>query len=275
MRDKFIHVNSQNEIIDFLSLGIYANSNELRDFEWTVNSNDNVITSMTRGIVKKTIPFLFYCNEKRANEIKNMFYEHFEIDVLTKQKGYFEINGYRYYCYLTRSKKSDYLYSKRQLRLSVEITTDKGYWIKEKEYVLNVFESERAISNAKKYAYSYPYSYSGQKGLINIQNDSIDECDAIIRMFGPATNPFIKIGDVVYQVNAIIDKNEYFEINTEERTVFKISNFGTKTNAFMYRSNSRANFFLKIPSGALRVSWNGSFKGDITLIEKRSEPKWI
>lgn len=275
MLENFRHVNSRNEVLDFLSLGIYVNENELRDYEWSVNTDNNSIISITRGVVRKTIPFIFYCSEEKANEIKNSFYEHFEIDVVNMNKGYFEINGYKYYCFLTKSKKSDYLSSKRLLRIDVEITTDKPFWVNEKSYTLNAYESERTISNAKRYSYFYPYSYNGQKGLINIINESIHECDAIIRMFGPAVNPFVKIGDVVYQINAIIDKNEYFEINTEDRTIFKISNFGSKLNAFMYRSNDRGNFFLKIPSGALRVTWNGLFKGDITLIDKRSEPKWI
>ena len=95
MLDRITHINSNNETLDFTSLGIFVNYNDLRNFEWIVKSNNNRITGFYKGIVKKTIPFVFLvANQQKANEIKNQFYEHFEIDILKKEKGYFEINGY-------------------------------------------------------------------------------------------------------------------------------------------------------------------------------------
>lgn len=276
MLEKFKHVNSQNHVLDFLSLGIYANANELRDYEWSVTSENDSITGLTRGVAKKTIPFVFYCSEEKANEIKNKFYEHFEIDILKQEKGYFEINGYRYYCFLTKSKKSDYFKSKRLLKLSVEVTTDRPFWIKETDYILydSKTDSNIAIIESKTYTYAYPYVYRKEKGMSNIINESFIEADAVIRMYGICTNPFIKIGDNLYQVNIILDANEYLEINTYNRTIYKISNYGTKTNVFNFR-NKDYNCFEKIPSGAVQVTWNGLFKVEIIIIDKRSEPLWL
>ena len=124
MRENLIHVNSRNEVLDFKKLGTLVNYNELRDYEWSYSSENNVITGFTKGIVKKTIPFVFFTNEDKADEIKNKFYEHFDVDVLSKEPGYFKIGDYKYYCYLTKSKKTNYLIDKRYLELSVEITTD-------------------------------------------------------------------------------------------------------------------------------------------------------
>lgn len=81
MLDRIKHVNSNDEVLDFTSLGIYVNSNDLRDFEWQVKSNNNKITGFYKGIVTKTIPFVFIVNNDKADEIKDTFYEHFEIDV--------------------------------------------------------------------------------------------------------------------------------------------------------------------------------------------------
>ena len=58
MRENLIHVNSRNEVLDFKKLGTLVNYNELRDYEWSYSSENNVITGFTKGIVKKTIPFV-------------------------------------------------------------------------------------------------------------------------------------------------------------------------------------------------------------------------
>lgn len=59
MLDRIIHVNSNNEVLDFSSLGMYVNYNDLRDFEWQVKTKNDRITGFYKGVVKKTIPFVF------------------------------------------------------------------------------------------------------------------------------------------------------------------------------------------------------------------------
>lgn len=272
MLESFKHTNSNNETLDFLSLGIYANSNDLRDFEWTVSSDNNRITGFSKGVVKKTIPFIFYVSEDKANEIKNKFYEHFEIDVLRQSKGYFEINGYKYYCYLTKSVKSDYLNTKRLLQLKAEITTDDSYWVKETTKTINFGELSES-TDALKYSFTYPFIYRNLNS-VNITNDDFIESDGIIRIYGSAINPLLKIGDNIYQVNDSIDENEYIEIDTKNKTIYKYSKYGDMTNIFHLR-NKEYNVFKPIPNGQINVSANASFKADIVIIERRGEPKWI
>lgn len=67
MLDKITHTNSNNETLDFTSLGIFVNYNELRDYEWEIKSSNNRITGFTKGIVKKPIPFKFCVDEDLAN----------------------------------------------------------------------------------------------------------------------------------------------------------------------------------------------------------------
>jgi hypothetical protein len=272
MLDKIIHVNSNGETLDFFSLGIYVNYNDLRDYEWQVKSNNDKITGFYKGIVNKTIPFVFYVNENKANEIKNKFYEHFEIDVLRQSKGYFEINGYKYYCYVIKSVKSDYLIDKKLLYIQVETTTDDSYWIKETTKTINFSELDGSTDSLK-YAFTYSFVYRGLNS-VNIMNDNFIETDGIIRIYGNAINPLVKIGENIYQVNDTLDDNEYLEIDTKEKTIYKYSSYGDKTNIFHLR-NKEYDVFKPIPSGQVNVSANAGFKVDIVMIERRGEPKWI
>ena len=83
-----------------------------------------------------------------------------------------------------------------------------------------------------------------------------------------------KINNNIYQVNSTIEEAEYIEINTFDKTIFKYSNYGDKTNIFNLR-NKEYNVFEPIPNGPINITANGDFKVDIICIERRGEPKWI
>lgn len=270
MLDRITHTNSNNETLDFTSLGIFVNYNDLRNFEWGVKSKNNKITGFGKGIVNKTIPFVFLVDQQKANEIKDQFYEHFEIDILKEEKGYFEINGYKYYCFAIKSTKSKYLIDKRLLYLEVGITTDDSDWIKETTYTAD-FSSMQARTTTK-YPFTYPFTYSAPKS-VNIINDFFTDSHAVIRIYGRCTNPVVNINDNTYQLYVTLNAGEYAEIDTLHMTITKYSSDGAQTNIFNSRNKSY-DTFKKIPQGSFDVTAVGAEKVDIVLIERRSEPKW-
>lgn len=290
MRDKITHTNSLGETIDFSASRIYIEQNDLRDFEWKVVSKNERITGMTKGIVKKTIPFVISVDSARANEVKNMFFEHFEKDILRKAQGFFEINGYKLYGYVTKSVKSSYLIHKRCLKLTIEYTCDNPYWIKETttSYIGAERDIRTNIVGVARVGYAtltgeelshYPYGYSyGYGSFANINhvlvNNHYDESDFIIIINGKAKNPIIDIDNQRYELNYEIMENEYVIINSSEKTITLYKNDGSKVNIYNYR-NKKEYIFTKIPSGEHSVRWNGNFDFSMTLIGKRSEPEWI
>lgn len=270
MLERFKHVNSAGDVLDFLGLGIYANANELRDYEWNVLSDNDIITGFTRGVTTKVIPFVFYCDSSKAIEIKNKFYEHFEIDVLNNLPGYFDINGYHYYCYLTKSSKNDYLISKRMLKIEVEVTSDKASWIKEDVHSFGV---SRGSSGSKTYQYKYSYVYGKAPGNEEITNDSLKASDFKIVIYGPVTSPSIAIGGHIYSVDVDVSNAEYLVIDSLMRKVYVNTISGNELNVFNKR-NFDSYIFEKIPPGFNLVTWTGEFGFDLTIYDERSEPKW-
>lgn len=270
MLDRITHTNSNNETLDFTSLGIFVNYNDLRNFEWGVKSKNGKITGFRKGIVNKTIPFVFLVDQQKANEIKNQFYEHFEIDILKEEKGYFEINGYKYYCYAIKFTKSKYLIDKRLLYLDVGITTDDSDWIKETTYTADF--SYSIAKTVTKYPFTYPFTYSAPKS-VNIINDFFTDSHAVIRIYGRCTNPIVNINDNTYQLYVDLNAGEYAEIDTFKSTITKYSSNGVQSNIFNSRNKSY-DTFKKIPQGSFDVTATGAEKVDIVLIERRSEPKW-
>lgn len=270
MHEKITHTNSNNETLDFTTLGILVNYNDLRDYEWGIKTKNDKITDFYKGVVKKTIPFVFCVDEHGADEIKNRFYEHFEIDVLQKKKGYFEINGYKYYCYAVKSVKSNYLIDKRLLYVNVGIATDDSDWIKETTYTAD-FSSMQARTTTK-YPFTYPFTYSAPKS-VNIINDFFADSHAVIRIYGRCTNPIVNINDNTYQLYVTLSAVEYAEIDTFKSTITKYSSNGVQSNIFNSR-NKNYDAFKKMPQGLCNITTIGVEKVDIVLIERRSEPKW-
>ena len=138
-----------------------------------------------------------------------------------------------------------------------------------------MYDDKSNQTGIKKYTYRYPFLYSNQKGAVQAINDSLADADFIMRFYGPCANPYIKVGNILYQVNTSLMAGEYLEINSTNNTIFGVSVYGEKRNLFNYRDMSRSDFFTKIPSGSNVVGWDGTFKAELIILDKRTEPRWI
>ena len=56
MLEQLKYVNHLGEVIEFGKKGTFANSNDLRDYEWTYDSSRNRAENFRKGVVSKTIP---------------------------------------------------------------------------------------------------------------------------------------------------------------------------------------------------------------------------
>lgn len=272
MLDKIIHVNSVGETLDLFSLGIYVNYNNLRDFEWSaITSNDNII-DFSKGVVNKTIPFEFCIDEHKAAYIKNLFYEHFEKDIISKSAGYFIINDYRFYCYIIKSKKSKYLMNAGIMSVELEVTSDRPSWVKE---ICYTYEKEMHDTSGveKLYQYRYAYTYGRSHGNASLTNDSMRPCMFKFIIYGPVSNPSVSVSGNIYNVNYEISNSEYLVIDSLKREIYVMSMSGERTNVFD-RRNKESYIFEKIPIGYSLVAWSGAFGFDLIIYDERSEPKW-
>lgn len=127
--------------------------------------------------------------------------------------------------------------------------------------------------NGKGYPYDYPYDYAISLIRDNIMCDSTGSSDFRLLIYGEAVNPSVAIGGHIYTVNGTIAKGEILVIDSLNRTITLTTAQGNQVNWFDKRS--RADYiFEPIPAGKNSVTWSGDFGFDLTIIEKRSEPRW-
>lgn len=124
------------------------------------------------------------------------------------------------------------------------------------------------------YPYDYPYDYAPSHSLGTIVCDAVGSSAFRLLIYGEAANPSVVIGGHVYAINGTIGKGESLLIDGLNKTITLTTEQGNKIN-WIDKRNRQSYIFEPIPAGKHSVNWPGTFGFDLTVIEKRSEPKWI
>lgn len=271
MLEKFIYRNHMNEEISFGNNGIFVNKSDLHDYSWDYESKNDRISSFKKKIKKMKVPVIIICDsEEEGIEKKNRLFEIPEKDILAKEYGQIIIGDYRLKCYVTGSKKSEYLTSKRMLRTSLTAVTDLPYWVKETTTTFGY--GQGAEGTNLDFNNDFPYDYTSNLLGKSLNNTNFISTNFKMIIYGACENPTVTIAGHSYNVNVRIEENEYLTIDSIEKTIVLTHSDGTTENCFNLR-NKGSYIFEKIPVGVSGVS-SGHFKFDVTLLEERSEPKW-
>lgn len=272
MLEKITYKNHVNEVLEFGTGGLFVNENDLHDFTWGVNSKNNRISSFNRGVISKSLPVVIACtSEADGIEKRNKLFEIMEKDVLAKKHGRIIIGDYYLKCFVTGSKKSNYLQTKRQLLVTLTISTDFPYWIKE---TITTFGYGAGVQGKNlDFNNDFPYDYASELAAKPLNNTGFVPSNFRMNIYGPCENPKVTIAGHDYEVSVSVAVNEYLTIDSISKTIVLTHTDGSTTNCFNLR-NKESYIFEKMPSGVSNVTSSTDFKFDVTLLEERSEPKW-
>jgi len=276
--EKIMYINHLNEKVCFGEDGVYANENDLRDFSWNVGSRNNKIATFKKGLVKKSLQYMIACRSRdEGTRIKNRIFEIMEKDILTKTPGKMIIGDYYLQCFVSESRKSEYLINEGYMIVDLTIQTDNPEWIRETTTSFSI-TSVATVSDAVQYLdyeYDYPHDYASGVSSREIINSGIAEAAFRMIFYGPCTNPTIYISGHKYAVNVDVAEGEYLTVDSTGKTIILTRYDGEKVNC--YGSKDRDWYiFKRIPTGPNEIIIaNDSLNFDITLLEERSEPAWI
>lgn len=276
MLEQVQYKNHLGEVISFGKEGIFVNENDLRDFTWSYTAKNNRISTFQKGVVKKTLPVVIVCaSEEDGINKRNALFEICEKDVLAKKHGKIIIGNYYMKCYITGSKKSDYLMNKRVMILKLTVVTDSPAWVKESTNIFRRMNSavvEDAGQNLN-YPHDYPHDYASELTNQKLVNEDFVATNFRMIIYGPCVEPKIYVGEHLYSVSTSLMSSEHLIVDSSAKTIVLVQSNGEQVNCFNDR-NRDSYVFEKIPSGANMVTWEGDFGFDVTLLEERSEPKW-
>ena len=286
MLEQVRYENHLGESISFGSEGIYVDNNELHDYSWTYTAYNQRITSFTAGIATRTLPVVIACSsESEGVKLKNRLMECSLKDILAVEHGKLIVGDFYLRCYLTASKKRNYLYQQGYMEVSLTVTTDYPQWIRENPvYFRNgteVSEGEKdsstVIGSGRKrnfdYNYDFAYDYKNDYSVKPTENPAFIEGPFRLLIYGPCINPSIAIGGHIYQVNVTVPQGAILTIDSIDRRIYMTDASGNETNCFEFR-NRDSYIFKPIPSGKLKIALVGALSFDLIMIEERSEPEW-
>lgn len=273
MLEQLIYKNHLNEVFEFGKAGIFIDTNELHDYEWDVTTKNNRVASLDRGIGKKKLPVWIACEtEVEGIAARNRLMEVTEKDVLAREHGQIIIGDYYFKCFVTKSQKKNYLTSKKLLQVTLTLTSDFPFWVKETTLLFRSVGTD-ADSPFLDFGYDFPHDYYASMENTDINNTDFVGTNFRMVIYGPVDDPAITIGGHVYQVDCAVGEGEYLTVDSVLKKIYLTANNGTITNQFNAR-NRDSYVFEKIPAGTSSVAWSGKFDFDVTLLEERSEPLW-
>lgn len=277
MLEKIKFINHMNETMDWGSNGIFVKYNDLHNYSWEYKKENNKISYFSQSIVKKSVPIVIACHsEEEGVQIKNRLLEICEKDVLAMQHGKLVIGDYYLKCFVSGSSKSDYLYHKGYLKITLTIVTDYPQWIKESTVTFRSSADSTAVEGTKRnldFNVDFAYDYASELLGKTLNNTGFVGTNFRLIIYGAVTNPIVFIAGHRYQVNYVVEINEYLTIDSVQKTITLTKRNGEVVNCFNHRDRD-SYIFEKIPSGNNAVNWNGEFGFDVILVEERSEPKW-
>ena len=272
MLEQLKYKNHVNEVFEFGKDGIFVDMNELHDYEWTVTKKGNRISALDYAISKRKLPVIIICEtEAKGIAARNKLFEVVEKDVLAMQHGRIILGDYYFKCFVTKSQKKNYLTSKRYMTLTLTLTTDFPYWVKETTVSFGKNTGSGSGSKNLDFAFDYPFDfYSSTQDL---KNTGFVGTNFRMVVYGACSNPAVYINGHLYQVNCEVGASEYLTIDSTSKKIYITGNDGIITNVFKLR-NRDSYIFEKIQPGTNSVIIEGDYGVDITLLEERSEPKW-
>ena len=275
MLDTFIFENHLGMRFIGLNNGVYLNYSELRDYSWNYDTINDRISRFYRGVTSRKIPLIVKCDtEERAAYVKNRLTELAEADIEARLPGKVYVGNYYTSGYITASKKGSYLIDNRFCTIELTLTSDNPAWYCEQTHVFIPGSEEMIGSGAgTDHPYDYPHDYALEMQGRNIICDAAGSSAFRLMIYGEITDPSVFIGDNVYTVHGEVKKGETLLIDSLAKTITLTTATGAKVNWFDKRGRDTY-IFEPIPAGQNSVSWPGSFGFDLTVIEKRSEPKW-
>lgn len=275
MLEQLKYKNHLNEIFEFGKDGIYVNMSDLHDYEWTVTEKGNRIAALNRSVSKRELPVIIICEtEAQGITARNKLLEIVEKDVLALQHGQIILGDYYYRCFVTKSQKGEYLKSKRYMTVTLTLTSDYPYWVKEETFVFRKLDEQTGSSGKNlDFTYDFPFDFFSGMGSKAMNNTGFAGTNFRMIIYGACSDPAVYVSGHLYQVECDVAAQEYLTIDSVTKKAYITKNDGTVVNVFNLR-NRDSYLFEKIPPGQNTVVWEGNYGVDIILLEERSEPKW-
>lgn len=201
----------------------------------------------------------------------------FEADMLARTPGTLTINNeWSQHAVVTASDPSYVNVNVSEIKLTFALMD--GAWTRGHTTAYNphVLTADGDLD----YPHDYPHDYTPTALAEKLIVPGRLPAAVRLTIYGPATNPYIVIGENKYQINSVtVPSGGYLIVDGKSKTIEMTAANGDKTNMFAAGergtgAGSGAYIFEPVPAGLNTVSWPNSFGFDVTVFEQSGEVPW-
>ncbi len=271
-------MNSKGAVLRLDEKPYFVEKSALYDFSWDIGFASNplydggkAVSRRRSNTVRELTLYVYADNNTDFCNAMNALSDTMDVDVGELCPGRLYIGGQFLSCFVSRGEKTVSKDWPNCVKMTLSVFPQNPCWCTERTFSFS-FRAE-TDEGGLKYPRKYPFRYSSLTREANIINDNYAPSPMIIKIFGPAENPRFSIGGSAMGFDVTVAEGEYAVIDQWERTMYKASATGEKTNIFNTRlKNGKA--FSYAPAGVSLIECTGELNIDITLVKQRSEPQW-
>ncbi|MBB3171806.1 hypothetical protein [Parvibacter caecicola] len=250
----------------------YGRSN-LFDLDQEYRSTGGRITGISRSI--REIGLTVFMRGGSLAE-RDRFLDIISYDARELKPGKLWVGQSYISCFFLSYEVSEALKYESQAVYECTLVTDQPYWVRSKRYTLTGGSGE--IAGTLDYPRDYPYDYVRHSdNMDQIANPFPTAAKVNIAFAGPATEPYLRIGQNRYQVHRSVERGQLLLVRgfgPKQEIVIRHSD-GTETSALSDGERSAgAYIFATVPPGRHTAAWGGNNAIEVELFEERSAPAW-
>lgn len=272
---RLYYVNHKGVQIDLDRWPYWIQTGDILDWTWDHTEMGGRIRGFKRGVSSKKVT-LTVNGQNHEEYLANLNHlpEVFEPDLYAKTPGRLYVDESYLNCYISGSAKSEWEAADTSMDQELKLVSDYPFWIEEMLHSFGKQAQKGRTGDYLDYPHDYPYDYTFRRQQDVLLNPHYGDCDFMMILYGPCTDPRIVIAGQIYEVKTKIKEGEYLVIQSREGLVYRVTQDGEQVNEFANKNNEYP-LFAKIPPGSSTVSWSGDYGWEITLYIERSEPRWI
>lgn len=268
------YTNSAGKIFDFDQQGVHPRFETVFDWEVDTLQLNGELAAYSREPRDLEVA-LTIVGRIDKSQVMNTLYSALAYDLANQTFGYLSVGDWSIPCALIKSSKTLWWREKQPTDYSLTFRSFYPFWTKTVTYQ---FFKVSEIGSALDYEHDFAFDYggSGQSSIVTV--DSVFESDFFLRIYGPATNPYVIIAGNRYEVDVSVPEGSLLEVDSAAGTVTLISDTGVRSNVFGSTpdaySGSGEWIFQPIPPGTSSLAWDGTFGFDLLIYERSDERKW-
>lgn len=282
MRVDITYVNNAGASMQFggMDASLHYFQHDLRSNVWEFKTSiaKNRISSFTRSIKEKKFPVGIMA--KTADEAiskSNFLAQLGEYDIATKRPGRLYVGDWYLSCWIVGVSFTNYWLSDNIAEAQLKLVCEACEWIHENTRQFSPQKAENLVlENGHDFPFDFNYDLAATQVLSDLDVAGVFDSSFLWRVYGPAINPYIRIGNNTYQVNVTVQEGQILEVDTMRKTVELIDSHGTRTSVFAERQRgyqgSGTYLFEALKPGKLRLSYDNTFMFDIVVYELQSLP---